>query len=331
VALTVASSGFAFEMSTSGASAGIRRAVVPASHEDLLERPLDAVLTTEMPDGRLQSTVVWFSRDGDDVLVNTMREFQKARNLRDRPRATLLVPEPPDARRWTEIRGTVTLESGGALEHLDSLARAYAGADHYFGGVIPASFAETEHPVLCRINPTAVVVGPSTAAIGTDARRATASLPAHRPCRDEPSIPDSHRSLLERPVLAALSTRLPHGAQTHPVWFELEGNDVLVNTTLERVKGRSLVRDPRATVLVVDPEETTRWIEIRGDVDLQTEGAVEERDRVTRRYTRHPRFFGFVYPEERRMHETRIVARIHPRRINVLAPRAEHTLPTSIR
>jgi hypothetical protein len=52
--------------------------VVPGSHADFLGRPLDVVMTTEMPDGRLQSTVVWFSLNGGDVLANTMREFQKA-------------------------------------------------------------------------------------------------------------------------------------------------------------------------------------------------------------------------------------------------------------
>ena len=33
-------------------------------------------------------------------------------------------------------------------------------------------------------------------------------------------------------MIGALATRLPNGAaQTQPVWFELEGNDVLANTT----------------------------------------------------------------------------------------------------
>lgn len=309
---------------------GVRRARVPSTHADLLDRTLDAVLTTEMPDGRLQSTVVWFSRDGDDVMVNTMREFQKARNLRDRPRATLLVMEPPEADRWVEIRGTVTRQDGGALEHLDSLARAYEGADHYFGGVIPATFAETEHPVLWRIKPVVVIVGPSSIGVG-DARYSAAWFPAYERCRDEPAIPDSHRALLERPLLAVISTHLRFGAQTHPTWFELDGNDVLVNTTLDRSKGRNLVRDRRATVLVVDPEDSTRWIEIRGDVDIETAGAIEQLDRVTRRYTSHPAYYGFVYPEERRGRETRIIARIHPRRINVLGNSTEHSVPESIR
>jgi PPOX class probable F420-dependent enzyme len=159
-------------------------------------------------------------------------------------------------------------------------------------------------------------VGPAT--LPPPPARAPAVLPPPRGCpRAETEIPPTHRDLLERPLIAALSTRLRSGAQTQPTWYELDGNDVLVNTTLERSKGRNLVRDPRATVLVVDPFNTSRWIEIRGDVDLETEGALEQLDRVTRRYTEHAAYYGAVYPQEYRSLETRLVARIHPRRINV--------------
>jgi PPOX class probable F420-dependent enzyme len=291
-------------------------AAVPPSHADLLERPLSIVLTTEMPDGRLQSTVVWFSAEGTDVLLNTMREFQKARNLRARPRATVLVMEPAPGERWVELRGTVSLEGSGAQEHLDSLASAYAGVEHYFGGAVPAELAAVEHPMICRLHPTAVTTGPALLPPSPGGRTPDVALPDPRPCSDVP-IPDSHRDLLDRPLLAALSTPLRTGAQVHPVWFELDGNDVLVNTTLERGKGRNLLRDPRATLLVVDPANTSRWMEIRGDVDLQPDGAAEQLDRLTRRYTSHPGYYGHIYPTDRRDLETRVVARIHPRRINL--------------
>ncbi len=62
----------------------------------LLARPLVAVLTTILPSGRLQSSPVWFTARSGDVVVSTMREFAKARNLRDRPRASLLVVDPDD-------------------------------------------------------------------------------------------------------------------------------------------------------------------------------------------------------------------------------------------
>ena len=301
---------------TPGSAAPLNRSVVPASHADLLERPLNIVMSTEMPDGRFQSTVVWFSHDGDDLLVNTMREFQKARNLFARPRATLLLIEPPDAGRWIEIRGTVEIEEMGAQAHLDDLARAYAAADRYFGDVVPADLADGEHPLICRVHPVAISTGPKLLPAPAAGRSAPHPMAAARPCTDEIAIPESHRDLLVRPLLAAFTTRLRTRAQTNPVWFSLHGNDVLVNTTLERAKGRNLVRDPRATALIVDPDDSGRWIEIRGDVDLSETDALGHLDRLTRRYTRHPGYYGYVYPSWRRGSETRVIARIHPRRIN---------------
>jgi PPOX class probable F420-dependent enzyme len=109
---------------------------LPQSHVDLLDRSLPTVLSTDMPDGRIQSTVVWCSRDGDDVLLNTMREFQKARNLRERPRATVLVMDQDGDERWIEVRGRVELEERGALEHLDELSMLYTGANPYFGACV---------------------------------------------------------------------------------------------------------------------------------------------------------------------------------------------------
>jgi PPOX class probable F420-dependent enzyme len=289
---------------------------VPASHADLLERPLNIVMSTEMPDGRFQSTVVWFSHDGDDLLVNTLREFQQARNLRARPRATLLLMEPPDGERWIEIRGTVEIEEMGARAHLDDLARAYAGVDHYFGHVVPADLADVEHPLICRVHPVAVSTGPRTLPAPAARRSAPVPLAAVRPCTEEITLPTSHRDLLDRPLLAALTTRLRTGAQTNPVWFARDDNDVLIDTTLERSKGRNLVTDPRATVLIVDPDDAGRWIEIRGDVDLSETDALGLLDRLTRRYTPSPAYYGYVYPTPYRGPETPVIARIHPRRIN---------------
>jgi hypothetical protein len=62
---------------------------VPASHADLLDRALPAAITIEMPDGRFQSTVVWFNHDEDHVLLNTIREFRRPGTFAQ-PRATLL-------------------------------------------------------------------------------------------------------------------------------------------------------------------------------------------------------------------------------------------------
>jgi PPOX class probable F420-dependent enzyme len=132
---------------------------IPASHRDLVECPRVAALTTITRDGYPQSSVVWCDYDGECVRVNTMRGFAKERNMRRNPVVTLLCFDPRQPLRYLEIRGRVvemTEECAG--RHLDELASKYAGRPiRYFGDAIPIRFAETEIPVLCRIQPTHVV------------------------------------------------------------------------------------------------------------------------------------------------------------------------------
>ena len=99
------------------------------------------------------------------------------------------------------------------------------------------------------------------------------------------------------------------------VWVDHDGECARINTTLERRKGRNLLRDAKVSLLVVDPGDTVRFMEIRGDAELITGGALEHLDELTRRYTNHPRFYGYVYPVEQQALETRVVCRIHPRRV----------------
>jgi PPOX class probable F420-dependent enzyme len=142
---------------------------IPASHLDLVECPPVAALTTVMPDGYPQTSVVWCDFDGTFVRVNTMRGFAKERNMRRDPRVTLLCYDPRRPLRYLEVRGVVEeMTEDGALAHLDDLASKYAGRQiRYFGEAIPARFAETETPVLCRIRPTLVAALDATAEGGT--------------------------------------------------------------------------------------------------------------------------------------------------------------------
>ena len=146
-------------MGTLGLLGGHARDEIPASHRDLVDCPPVAALTTLMPDGYPQTSVVWCDFDGECLRVNTMRGFQKERNMRREPRVTVLCYDPRQPLRYLEVRGTVVeMTEEGALDHLDGLASRYAGRPiRYFGGCIPAHFAATEVPVLCRIRPTRVL------------------------------------------------------------------------------------------------------------------------------------------------------------------------------
>ena len=129
-------------------------------------------------------------------------------------------------------------------------------------------------------------------------------------------IPTSHLDLLTRPVPGVLTTMMTDGQpQSSLVWCDFDGECACINTTLQRQKGRNLVRNPLVTLLIVDPDDTGRYIEIRGVAELIVEGAVEHLDHITRQYTSHPAYYGYVYPKEQRDQETRVVCRIHARRI----------------
>jgi PPOX class probable F420-dependent enzyme len=149
---------------TTGLLTGHRSDRIPASHLDLVECPPVAALTTIMPDGYPQTSVVWCDFDGEYVRVSTMRGFQKERNMRRNPRVTVLCYDPRNDLRYLEVRGTVVeMTEEGAVAHLDELASKYAGRPiRYFGECIPAQFAETEIPVLCRIRPAHVVAVDAT-------------------------------------------------------------------------------------------------------------------------------------------------------------------------
>jgi PPOX class probable F420-dependent enzyme len=105
--------------------------------------------------------------------------------------------------------------------------------------------------------------------------------------------------------------------QSSLVWVDTDGLCARVNTSLERQKGRNLLANPKVSLLVVDPDDTGHYLQICGDAELVTEGALEHLDALTRSYTRHPRYYGYVYPVAQQARETRVTCRIHARRITL--------------
>jgi PPOX class probable F420-dependent enzyme len=133
------------------------------------------------------------------------------------------------------------------------------------------------------------------------------------------TVPNSHRDLLTEAVHAVLTTMMRDGQpQSSMVWADYDGEHVLINTTLERQKGRNMQANPRATLLVIDPENTSRWVEIRGTVvDMTENGAEAHADKLTQRYTGKRHFYGDVYPVERKYDETRVIVKIRPDKVSV--------------
>jgi len=129
---------------------------IPPSHSDLIDGNYNVALTTIMPDGQPQTTPVWCNREGDYVLINTMRGFQKEKNMRANAQVTLLAYDPQNPLHNLEIRGLVTeMTEDGALDHLDQLTRKYLRKPDatFFGDSIPAELAGQYTPVRVKIMP----------------------------------------------------------------------------------------------------------------------------------------------------------------------------------
>ncbi len=100
---------------------------VPASHVDLLERPMFAHLATVRPDGAPQSSVMWFAWDGSRIRMTHTSTRQKFANLAREPRVALSIADPDDQYRFLEVRGTVEkIEDDPGGEFYRSLQRRYS-------------------------------------------------------------------------------------------------------------------------------------------------------------------------------------------------------------
>ena len=129
-------------------------------------------------------------------------------------------------------------------------------------------------------------------------------------------IPNSHKDLLEGPVLVTIATVMPDG-QPHlsVVWCSYDGEYVLVNTARGRQKDKNLQARPIATILAIDPENAGRYLEVRGTVEMTEEGAVGHIDQLAKLYTGADSYYGGVTPADLANKEIRVICKITPTRV----------------
>jgi PPOX class probable F420-dependent enzyme len=123
-------------------------------------------------------------------------------------------------------------------------------------------------------------------------------------------ITANERAFLENPFVGVVTTLQRDGApQSTVVWVDVDDEGVSVNTAYGRVKPRNLARDPRISLVVVDPEDAYRWLKLAGTATLVDEGADAQIDRLSQKYTGRD-----VYAS-RQPGEQRVSVRITPDRI----------------
>src|ERR1700679_4039433 len=140
----------------------------------------------------------------------------------------------------------------------------------------------------------------------------TVKLPSARSTIVRNQMPDSFtpaaQALIAKKVLAHIASLNPDGSpNVSPVWVELDGEDLVINTALGRAKARNLASDARVAVSIVDPVDDHSIITLRGSVvGFTTIGADEVVDRLAKKYLDVD-----TYPN-RREGEVRVTVKIHP-------------------
>lgn len=125
------------------------------------------------------------------------------------------------------------------------------------------------------------------------------------------TVPESFADLLAKPTVAIVTTIGPRGEpHAAPVWFEWDGQTLAFESIAQRQKVRNLERDDRVSAVVVDPDDTQRYLEIRGTTTFEPDPGDEFINRMAKRYLGVDEF------PYKKPGDVRHVVRIHPTKVN---------------
>ena len=117
--------------------------------------------------------------------------------------------------------------------------------------------------------------------------------------------------LAGNPFVGTVTTLRDDGSpHSTVVWVDVEDGKVSFNTALGRAKPRHLEHDPRASLLVIDPNDPYRWVAVSGRAELTEEGADAQIDKLAKKYIGKDE-----YPW-RRPDETRVKVLIEPEKVD---------------
>lgn len=121
------------------------------------------------------------------------------------------------------------------------------------------------------------------------------------------TIPDSHRDLLDAQV-GVLGTIGSSGRpQLSALWFLAEGDTVKLSLNTSRQKTKNLIANPKCS-LIITGTPPTRYIELRGDAEIEPDDDYTFADKVGAKY-------GADLRNMDKPGEKRVVVTIRPARI----------------
>ena len=124
------------------------------------------------------------------------------------------------------------------------------------------------------------------------------------------NLNEKQSQFLDNPFVGVVTTLRDDGSpHSTVVWVDREDGAVSFNTARGRAKERHLARDPRVSLLVVDPENAYRWVSVTGTAELVDEGADEQIDKLSKKYLGKDEY-PWRSPDERR-----VTVRIRPEKV----------------
>jgi PPOX class probable F420-dependent enzyme len=131
-------------------------------------------------------------------------------------------------------------------------------------------------------------------------------------------LPEAAQKLFREPNFAHLATIMPDGSpQVTPVWVDVDGGYVVVNTAEGRQKPKNIRRDPRVAIDVISREDPYRMVTVRGRVvEVTSEGADAHIDKMAKKYLGQDKY-PFRAPGERR-----VIVKIEPEHVTAWPPAA---------
>lgn len=108
------------------------------------------------------------------------------------------------------------------------------------------------------------------------------------------SIPEAFHDLLKDEVraFAFLATTMDDGSpQVTPLWFDVEGDWLRINTARGRIKERNMRARSQVALAIFDPANLYRYLQVRGVVvEMREQGADEHIRALSRKYRGTPEF-----------------------------------------
>jgi PPOX class probable F420-dependent enzyme len=100
---------------------------LPDKAKALLDAGNVVVVATSNTDGSPQTSVLWATYDGDDLLLSTIQGRKKETNWLKDPRTSVLILDQANAYTYVEVRGSVTMTTEGGPELIERLSQVYTG------------------------------------------------------------------------------------------------------------------------------------------------------------------------------------------------------------